>query len=61
MSGFEFVVRAYDKPGGWALREAAAFTNGSNAVRHAEVLSITYRDAFVTIEVKYLGPRRRED
>jgi hypothetical protein len=65
MSGFEFAVGVYEKPGSRALsralRQTAVFTNGSNAVRHAELLSISYPDAFVMIEVKYLDPRRPED
>jgi hypothetical protein len=65
MSGFEFAVGVYEKPGGRALsralRETAVFTNGGNAVRHAELLSISYPDAFVMIEVKYVGARRPED
>jgi hypothetical protein len=65
MSGFKFAVGVYEKPGSRALsralRETAVFTNGSNAVRHAELLSISYPDASVMIEVKYRGPRRPEN
>jgi hypothetical protein len=65
MSGFEFAVGVYEKPGSRALsralKQTAVFTNGSNAVRHAELLSISYPDAFVMIEVKHRGPRRPAD
>lgn len=55
MSAFEFAVCVYEKPGGRALRERVVFTNGANAVRHAEILSISHPDAYVAIEVKYRG------
>ena len=61
MSAFEFVVCAYEKPGGRALRESVVFTHGANAVRHAEILSITHPAAHVVIEVKYRGPGRIAD
>ncbi len=61
MSGFEFVVRVHQRPGGRALQESVVFTNGANAVMHAEILSITHPAAFVVIEVKYRGPGRIAD